>query len=108
MYLEMFYGDSTASSPYGLYRALLRPNGFPRLRHAKPVRAKRGGAKRDRTADLLHAMQALSQLSYSPIKMVPFDRPWVPSERFARRGGGLLLVVFTDSKPKNSARENFS
>ncbi len=27
-----------------------------------------GGAKRDRTADLLHAMQALSQLSYSPYK----------------------------------------
>ena len=27
---------------------------------------KLGGAKRDRTADLLHAMQALSQLSYSP------------------------------------------
>jgi hypothetical protein len=26
-----------------------------------------GGAKRDRTADLLHAMQALSQLSYSPV-----------------------------------------
>ncbi len=25
-----------------------------------------GGAKRDRTADLLHAMQALSRLSYSP------------------------------------------
>ena len=25
-----------------------------------------GGGKRDRTADLLHAMQALSQLSYSP------------------------------------------
>ena len=28
-----------------------------------------GGAKRDRTADLLHAMQALSQLSYSPTMM---------------------------------------
>jgi hypothetical protein len=27
---------------------------------------KNGGAKRDRTADLLHAMQALSQLSYGP------------------------------------------
>ncbi len=27
-----------------------------------------GGARRDRTADLLHAMQALSQLSYSPTK----------------------------------------
>src|SRR5579859_8001153 len=26
----------------------------------------RGGARRDRTADLLHAMQALSQLSYGP------------------------------------------
>ena len=28
-----------------------------------------GGARRDRTADLLHAMQALSQLSYSPEKV---------------------------------------
>ena len=27
-----------------------------------------GGATRDRTADLLNAIQALSQLSYSPIK----------------------------------------
>src|SRR5208282_483559 len=27
---------------------------------------KTGGARRDRTADLLHAMQALSQLSYDP------------------------------------------
>ena len=61
------------SSPFGLCRALLRPNGLPRLRHAKPVRAKRGGAKRDRTADLLHAMQALSQLSYSPIKVVRLE-----------------------------------
>jgi hypothetical protein len=30
-----------------------------------------GGGKRDRTADLLHAMQALSQLSYTP-----FVKPW--------------------------------
>src|SRR3954467_6120586 len=29
---------------------------------------KRGGARRDRTADLLHAMQALSQLSYGPTR----------------------------------------
>jgi hypothetical protein len=28
-----------------------------------------GGARRDRTADLLHAMQALSQLSYGPFPM---------------------------------------
>ena len=29
-----------------------------------------GGAKRDRTADLLRARQALSQLSYSPIQLL--------------------------------------
>ena len=28
-----------------------------------------GGAKQDRTADLLRARQALSQLSYSPINL---------------------------------------
>ena len=27
-----------------------------------------GGGKRDRTADLLHAMQALSHLSYTPLR----------------------------------------
>jgi hypothetical protein len=32
------------------------------------LREKSGGAKRDRTADLLNAIQALSQLSYSPIR----------------------------------------
>ena len=30
------------------------------------LRSKSGGAKQDRTADLLRARQALSQLSYSP------------------------------------------
>ncbi len=30
------------------------------------TKQKTGGARRDRTADLLHAMQALSQLSYGP------------------------------------------
>jgi hypothetical protein len=33
-----------------------------------------GGGKRDRTADLLHAMQALSQLSYTPLGN--FVKPW--------------------------------
>ena len=36
-------------------------------------RAKAGGARRDRTADLLHAMQALSQLSYGPVTL---STPW--------------------------------
>ena len=35
-----------------------------------PIIKANGGAKRDRTADLLHAMQALSQLSYSPIHLI--------------------------------------
>ena len=33
-----------------------------------------GGGTRDRTADLLHAMQALSQLSYTPVKGRPHCR----------------------------------
>ena len=33
-----------------------------------------GGGKRDRTDDLLHAMQALSQLSYTP----RIHESWVP------------------------------
>src|SRR5438067_6241263 len=48
-------------------------------------RAKRGGARRDRTADLLHAMQALSQLSYGPL-----TRPHEPTERLGRRTGMTL------------------
>ena len=32
-----------------------------------------GGDKRDRTADLLNAIQALSQLSYTPILALPFQ-----------------------------------
>ena len=34
----------------------------------KPFCVSHGGDKRDRTADLLNAIQALSQLSYTPIK----------------------------------------
>ncbi|CAG9274635.1 hypothetical protein PUN4_890029 [Paraburkholderia unamae] len=33
-----------------------------------PTACSVGGGKRDRTADLLHAMQALSQLSYTPLQ----------------------------------------
>ena len=57
---------------YTLVDTILRKNGhaerfegdkWTALDTSKPVN---GGATRDRTADLLHAMQALSQLSYSP------------------------------------------
>ena len=40
--------------------------GHPVAAPREARRVKRGGARRDRTADLLHAMQALSQLSYGP------------------------------------------
>jgi hypothetical protein len=41
---------------------------FPikKARNLLELRAVFGGDKQDRTADLLHAMQALSQLSYTP------------------------------------------
>ncbi len=40
------------------------------LIHYLRVSVTSGGAMRDRTADLLRARQALSQLSYSPVKWV--------------------------------------
>ncbi len=42
-------------------------------------RSSSGGAKRDRTADLLRARQALSQLSYGPVflQAFPTQNWWV-------------------------------
>ena len=37
-----------------------------------------GGDKRDRTADLLNAIQALSQLSYTPMEPEPLDFTGLP------------------------------
>jgi hypothetical protein len=48
-------------------------------RHTK---LKHGGARRDRTDDLLLAKQALSQLSYGPVGLCPFARrPKVEDEQ---------------------------
>ena len=45
-----------------------------------------GGGKRDRTADLLHAMQALSQLSYTPkAKGAHYSHPPLARNRAALR-----------------------
>src|SRR5215831_2380928 len=74
--------------------ARLRPSGYAG-HHASPFghhvaaprearRAKRGGARRDRTADLLHAMQALSQLSYGPLNL---------TARLGRRAGEKTLII---------------
>jgi hypothetical protein len=55
-----------------------------------------GGGKRDRTADLLHAMQALSQLSYTPGKMnANYTEPSCCSQcKAARRHYALLASVW--------------
>ncbi len=47
---------------------------FPIIIFLDRIAGSFGGAKRDRTADLLHAMQALSQLSYSPYKNKFFQK----------------------------------
>ena len=65
------------SSPVPRLMARKNPTTSPAMLKTKPNRTLmtpslciaafvRGGGKRDRTADLLHAMQALSQLSYTP------------------------------------------
>ena len=51
--------------PAGYAAAAFATIGLAEPKLAKPAKA--GGARRDRTADLLHAMQALSQLSYGPL-----------------------------------------
>src|SRR4030081_1645789 len=86
-----------------------RPSGY--AGHASPFqcvaaprvarRAKRGGARRDRTADLVIANDALSQLSYGPIATAPTltttadnrrhlqSAPRPSQERRKRRFGGI-------------------
>ena len=54
------------------------------FKHTRLNALKDGGAKQDRTADLLRARQALSQLSYSPIilpnvKLVGLGRLELPT-----------------------------
>src|SRR5712691_4844417 len=51
------------------------------LRTPTTAGGRSGGGKRDRTADLLHAMQALSQLSYTPTQ----GRGLYHAGRYARR-----------------------
>jgi hypothetical protein len=50
------------------------------------ARARSGGARRDRTDDLLLAKQALSQLSYGPSRLQASE---VSDQEIARRGGVL-------------------
>src|ERR1035441_6927985 len=54
-----------------------------------------GGARRDRTADLLHAMQALSQLSYGPTwrrRTLPDGEQFVKKMKELRTPDGQRLA----------------
>ena len=53
--------------------------------------AENGGAMRDRTADLLRAKQALSQLSYSPVLEL------FPSGRVAFVAYSVMYLMYTPS-----------
>ena len=55
---------TTARQPSPFDLRLGAPLAWPEPKRLSDAKA--GGANRDRTGDLLHAMQALSQLSYSP------------------------------------------
>ena len=43
---------------------------YGRFRMMLQIKKLNGGAERDRTVDLLNAIQALSQLSYSPTRAI--------------------------------------
>lgn len=51
----------------GLHRALVLRPPLSYLHHRPRIAAETGGVKRVRTADLFHAMESLSQLSYNPV-----------------------------------------
>ena len=72
----------------------------------KPFYTPFGGDKRDRTADLLNAIQALSQLSYTPIFACAF-RTGRPNELYFNRAGGICQLFFplflTDYLPKEKS-----
>ena len=53
-----------------------------------------GGGTRDRTADLLHAMQALSQLSYTPVERSAHYREVTKSCKalFAKKKMNRVLI----------------
>ena len=59
----------------------------------KPLITPFGGDKRDRTADLLNAIQALSQLSYTPVgDTLLFNCKGLQVLQVLKRGGWLNMT----------------
>ncbi len=86
----------------------------PRASHRHYPESRAGGARRNRTADLLNAIQALSQLSYGPLagggpiaagaeRRNPLPAPgW--RVRAGRRGAKLIANAVTDATPGTFAQ----
>src|ERR1700682_1183526 len=91
---------STRLRSFELRRA--RFDRHARLRHAWP-KAKRGGARRDRTDDLMLAKHALSQLSYGP---VPEDECRLPVRRIRSIKVVGLVRLELPTSLLSSARSN--
>ncbi len=64
-----------------------------------------GGGKRDRTADLLHAMQALSQLSYTPASK---EGRIIESVSWPVKDISVFLSIFFQSGQNALAAEQFN
>ena len=97
-YSRMNASSPCQTTPQSRKGTSQKPSSFPRSRknvssHGQvrldatldtpPSRKKDGGARRDRTDDLLNANQALSQLSYGPSKMVGLGRLELPTSRLS-------------------------
>ncbi len=68
------------AAPDGRKRAYCSGRTIPRTREGKGI----GGATGIRTLDLLHAMQALSQLSYSPTRGRMVQQPAIVARQSSR------------------------
>ena len=53
-----------------------------------------GGDKRDRTADLLNAIQALSQLSYTPMRKVYYSKAHIKMQDFFSKTEKYFTLLF--------------
>ena len=88
--MPKFLKNSSGKDQKSIFKELstLRASKYSFLNFA---RLDNGGAKRDRTADLLRARQALSQLSYGPIQGKPLNTQIIAS--YLNQN---TLISFTD------------
>src|SRR5579871_2327334 len=78
---------------------------FLRGRATRSLQAKRGGARRDRTDDLMLAKHALSQLSYGPVTRRRMPQGWLEETHALDQVVGLGRLELPTSR-LSSARSN--